>query len=85
MDYLTTRFATHCTICQKEIEVKCGWYNQVIGEWWMYYKDSWHKLVHHRKNFTISNLKYFIKLHLVFGPIVVLQINDIFVYLIRQL
>lgn len=85
MDYLTTRFATHCTICQKEIEVKCGWYNQVIGEWWMYYKDSWHKLVHHRKDFTKSNLKYFIKLHLVFGPIVVLQINDIFAYLIRQL
>lgn len=80
MNYITKSFSTHCIICQKEIRVKCGWCNQIIGEWWMHYKDSWHKLIHHKEKFSRKDAKYFLKLNLVFIPIFVLQAVDIIIY-----
>lgn len=81
-----TRYSFTCNECGKQFEIYGHWYNQILMYWFLDYKYMWHGILKHRKPiFYKNNLRYFFGIHIVFIPLLILQILDIMAEPFRRL
>lgn len=74
---MLTHYSFTCTKCQKHFDITGHWYNQMLMEWWLDYKWLWHCILYHKGKWNRKDFDYFLKCHICFIPLLVLQILDI--------
>ena len=77
---MVTRYSFSCNECEKKFEIKGYWFNQFLLHWILDYKYMVHKIIFHKRKPTI---KYFIKMNVIIIPLLLFQIIDIPIELLR--
>lgn len=66
-----------CDECGKTFQMNGHWYNQIGLSPYLDIKYCWHKLIKHPRKLSKDDLKYLLRLHIVFPVILLLELLNI--------
>lgn len=79
---MITKYSFSCNECGKEFKIKGYWFNQFLLHWIVDYRYMIHKMIYHKHKPTI---RYFVIMNVVAAPLLVFQIIDIPIEVLRWL
>lgn len=83
---MLAKYSFSCNKCGKEFVIVGRWYNQMLAEWYLDYKFMWHGIIKHSHfKLTKNDIIYFLKIHISFIPLLILQVLDILAEPFRRL
>ncbi len=80
---MVSRYSFNCKTCGKEFAIKGYWFNQIVLHQYLDYKWLLHCIFCHWKKPSRKEIKYFSKMTLIWIPLIILQIIDIPISLIK--
>ena len=80
---MVSKYSFTCKTCGKEFEIKGHWFNQMVLHHYLDYKWLLHCVFRHARKPNKKEVKYFAKMTLLWIPLILLQIVDAPIELVK--